>query len=196
MPKRRRSVGHLCAHGLARCSRKGCPLEAFSATNDAEKHGFLCCKTKLTHVAPAQNGVHFRSPTHLNSSGHPPGPANCFNFGWSVVARLVYPQELLWTVRGISSRPCTLCTTPSTPCGVRGRQVYASLNEEVEQDHMFTMQCARSAPQSAGCAAGLLAALRRCSTPVAAAEPSTRPVPLACALTGLAHAGGVRVPGQ
>ena len=63
--------------------------------NDAGKHD------NLKHVLPAQNGVHFRSPTHRNSSGYPPGPANCFNFGWSVVARIFYPQELLWTVRCI-----------------------------------------------------------------------------------------------
>ena len=85
-------------------SSQGCPFEASSAMGAAIKHGPLCCSTITKYLPPAQNGVHFRSPTHHNSSGFPPGPANCFNFGWSVVARVFYPQQLLWTARCIA--PC------------------------------------------------------------------------------------------
>ena len=64
----------------------------------------------------AQNGVHFRSPPQLNDSGYPPGPINSFNFTWSVVSRVLYPQELLWTVRITGTmHPCHGQHTQSCP---------------------------------------------------------------------------------
>ena len=67
---------------------------------------------KMMQLLPVQNSVHFRSTVQLNNSGFPPGPANSFNFAWSVVSRVLYPQELLWTVRGISSADSAHTFTP------------------------------------------------------------------------------------
>ena len=70
-----------------------------------------CCKRHEALLA-VQNGVHFRSPIQLNNSGYPPGPINSFNFAWTVVSQVLYPQELLWTVRCISACTNALCRTP------------------------------------------------------------------------------------
>ena len=64
--------------------------------------GHPCCEEHEALLG-VQEGIHFRSPLQLNNSGFPPGPINSFNFAWTVVSRVLYPQELLWTVRGIST---------------------------------------------------------------------------------------------
>ena len=157
----------LCVHpGPARCSFRGGPFEASSDAVSVAQSTELHVGS-LKHVPPVQNGVHFKSPTQLNNSGHPPGPANCYHFGWTVVAGVFYPQELLWSVRCIGTSP---------------------------REHRHA--------QSARCAAGSTVCTARwpgCinSLPKApAAEPPGRPIPMAHALTWLAHADGVGVPDQ
>ena len=71
-----------------------------SSCKSRTKAGRPRCE-KCEALPPVQNGVHLRSPLQLNNSGHPPGPINSFHFGGTVVARVLYPQELLWTVRCI-----------------------------------------------------------------------------------------------
>ena len=74
-------------------------------------------------LLPVQDGVHLRSPLQLNNSGFPPGPINSFHFGGTVVARVLYPQELLWTVRCISTYIHPMgSTSEHMPCGTPAHQ--------------------------------------------------------------------------
>ena len=63
-----------------------------------------------------QNGVNFRSTIQLNNSGFSPGPINSFHFAWSIVSRVLYPQELLWTVRCIAHGIHALGRHAIMPC--------------------------------------------------------------------------------
>ncbi|KAK9834170.1 hypothetical protein WJX81_004930 [Elliptochloris bilobata] len=43
------------------------------------------------------NGIHYLSP-EFNDSGYPPGPATVFHSGFTILSRLFYPQQLLWSL--------------------------------------------------------------------------------------------------
>ena len=70
-------------------------------------------------VVGVQGAIHYLSPM-FNNCGYPPGPANYYPNAFSLMSSVLYPMNLLWTVRPNVSAlpqglPCVTCAGLGPP---------------------------------------------------------------------------------